>query len=108
MKRVLILLFFFSGLATVAFGQPTTDAKQENIQNCLDGLGSCNRSLLTPPQASQLASVQHDQNLWTCFSGYGNCNQSLLTSDELREVREYTKRENLFSCETVTLAWIIR
>src|ERR1700719_1615809 len=61
-------------LAAVASAQHRDVDQAQNLRNCMEGFGACDRSRLTSVQAKQIADLQHARNVWTCLTGYGMCN----------------------------------
>ena len=105
MRRMVVLVFVLLGiLACQGFSQTSAAATSgtQNLRDCMDGFGTCDRSLLTNTQAAQIADLQHDQNLRACLSGYGECNRSALTAGESKEVATFEQRRNALTCETTT------
>ena len=106
MKRALFVCLLFGILACSGFSQSSgdgknhADSKNENLRNCLAGLGTCDLSALTGDQAKQIADMRHDQNLWKCLDGYGECDHNALTESEGKEVTSSQHRRNLLACET--------
>ena len=80
MTRSLWMVFvLFVALVCPGFAQTSVARRNSrNVQNCLDGLAPCDRSLLTGQEAQQIVELHHDRNLWTCLTGYGECNRSML------------------------------
>ena len=103
MRRMVVLVFVLLGiLACHGFSQTSAapSSKTQDLRDCMDGFGTCDRSLLTNTQAAQIADLQHDQNFRACLSGYGECNRSVLTAGESKEVATLEQRRNTRACET--------
>jgi len=83
MRRFVLLFLWFGGLTCAGYAQSDDANRIQNLRNCLDGLGTCDHSLLTPAQAKQIAEQQHDRDLARCLSGFGDCSDSALTASEL-------------------------
>jgi hypothetical protein len=66
----------------------------------VDGFATCNRSLLTKAQASQIAELQYDENLRGCLTGYSECDHSMLSVTDAKEVATLGERRSLLACET--------
>ena len=75
MQRALVIALLLGVVGGYAFAQigGTASSRAQNLRDCIDGFETCNRSLLTSAQASQVANLQHEQNLWVCLTGIGEC-----------------------------------
>jgi hypothetical protein len=84
MQRVAFVCLLVGVLVCPAFAQTagSSDSSSQNVRDCLDGFETCNQSLLTKAQASEITDLHHDQNLWGCLTGYGDCDHSTLTAQE--------------------------
>jgi hypothetical protein len=53
-----------------------------NLQNCLDGTGTCDRSSLTQDDRAMVVSMDQDRNLRDCVNGSQDCDRAQLAPDE--------------------------
>ncbi len=102
MRRAFVISLLLAVVGGYGFAQigGTASSRGQNLRDCIDGFETCNRSLLTSAQASQLADLQHEQNLWVCLTGIGECAHSTLTAGESKEVATLEQRRNVLACET--------
>lgn len=96
-----ILFLLLGTFACLGLGQtlPATDSGNQNVRDCLDGFATCNRSLLTEAQASEIAELKYDENLRGCLTGYYPCDVTSLTARDAEKVAQVQRRRNLLACE---------
>jgi hypothetical protein len=63
MKYGIPILILWCAVALAGFAQGSDPDRIQNLRNCVDGIGTCDQSLLTTVQASQITALQHDRNL---------------------------------------------
>src|ERR1700730_9841133 len=90
-RRAIITALLLSGfLAAVASAQHRDVDQAQNLRNCMEGFGACDRSLLTSLTASEIETVtkiEKDRNRLNCETGFA-CDHTLLGSSEAMEVVE--------------------
>jgi hypothetical protein len=99
-KRAAVISILAAAPASAAFAQANNPEKSQNLRDCLVGFLTCNHSLLTPDQATQIAAIERDRNRWNCLTGYGICDRSQLSPTEARDVADSEHRRNLLACKT--------
>src|SRR5438132_505968 len=70
----------------------------QNIGDCQDGFGACERSKLTPSELMGVDIALRRRNLSDCKSGW-TCDRSRLTSSETIEVNAAEHQRNVQNCE---------
>lgn len=71
---------------------------RRNYNNCVTGIGFCNKSELTSTQMETVHRGEIKRNYNNCASGIGLCNQSQLTENEVQSVKSNQIKRNLNNC----------
>ena len=72
----------------------------KNLQNCLDGIGNCDRARLNDDQRQLVAQAAHIRNLQSCLEegAVAECDQTRLTAWEKEAVAVASHDHNLQNC----------
>jgi hypothetical protein len=73
---------------------------QRNYNNCITGIGYCNKNELTHSQAEEASKNELRRNFNNCSTGIGYCNLNNLNTNELQIVKSNQLRRNLNNCNT--------
>jgi hypothetical protein len=69
-----------------------------NLSNCMYGMPSCDRGLLTEKERAAVVESARKRNLSNCMYGMPSCDHSPLTPTEEAAVAESARKRNLSNC----------
>jgi hypothetical protein len=90
------LVACLSLLPVLAFAQSSDLA--ENLDACKAGRDTCERSRLTPSEATDVVLAAHVRNVVNCRHGYDPCDRSKLTEPEMIALAVADHQRNVSDC----------
>src|SRR5260370_33731087 len=88
-QRLLLAVLGCLSLPCLLASAQATD-RDQNLSACKNGWGSCDRSVLTQPEAMEVAAAEHRRNLPDCRNGGESCDHPQFTRAEARALAECT------------------
>src|SRR5437899_7543985 len=88
---------FLVGMVIVSASAQSTSSRT-NLNNCLNGLASCDISQLTPADVKTISDAAKSRNVNNCMNGLSKCDTTRLTQDEAKAVANAYARRNDKSC----------
>src|SRR5438105_10015576 len=82
---------------TAAIDDATARARK-NLNNCMNGLGACDFTRLTPTEIKSVSLAAHRRNVEQCRNGFSTCDPGQLSKDEAVEVQSAQRRRNMERC----------
>ena len=103
MNRFLILFFISMALPDVAFCEDPVEAVRQselsrNYRACLNGMSSCNKTVLTTTQVEDVKQAELARNYRACLNGISSCNKTRLTTTQVEDVNQAELARNYRAC----------
>ncbi len=72
--------------------------QEQNLFACKNGWDSCNHSILTETQKSDVVAARHEQNIADCKDAWASCDRSTLSAAELADVSASVRLNIMADC----------
>src|SRR5260370_23355658 len=92
-QRLLLAVLGCLSLPCLLASAQATD-RDQNLSACKNGWGTCDRSLLTPPEAMEVAAAYHRRHLPHCRNGWASRDPSHLTRAEALALARFTPQHD--------------
>src|SRR5260370_2695559 len=93
-QRLLLAVLGCLSLPCLLASAQATD-RDQNLSACKNGWGSCDRSVLTQPEAMEVAAAEHRRNLSDFRNGCEAFEHAQFTPADARPVARFTHEHNV-------------